>query len=72
MQHERTTLNRTIFQRRFKWAMIEAGSVQPEWNAFTAHIGRLSGESENGLIDLAIDQCVEARRLLETLDGDVS
>lgn len=72
VQSQLTTLDRTIFERRFKWAMVEAGAVQPEWSAFTAHIERLSSELKDGLVDLARDQCVEASRLLETLGGDVS
>lgn len=45
--------------------------MQPEWGSFIAHIDRLSSESEKGLVELMEDQCLEANRLLESMDGEV-
>jgi hypothetical protein len=45
--------------------------MQPEWSAFVAHIERLSSESQKGLVELMEDQCLEASRLLENMEGEV-
>lgn len=72
VQASNETLARTLFERRFKWATSDVGSLEPAWDAFMLHTERLKNESEYDLVESMRDQCTEATRLLESIEAEVS